>query len=154
MARTVAARATAPGSVHEAESLWYETARWQTWVDGLAHIARVEEPWPEADGKVIWDSNPAGRGRVVERVISQEPLRGQTVEVEDDSIRGRQTVSFAPLDEGGVEVALTLAYELKRRSPLMFLIDLLFVRRAMATSLQKTVRRFTIELDAEHHPIP
>src|SRR5437764_857485 len=92
-------------------------------------------------------SGPAGRGRVTERVVGHRPLGGQTVEVRDDSIRGRQRVAFTPVD-GGVEVALTLEYEITRRNPLTALVDLLFIRRAFATSLQASVSRFGAELQA------
>ena len=56
-------------------------------------------------------SGPAGRGRVVERVIAYEPLRGQALEVDDDSISGRQSVAFAGAGER-VQVSLTLDYKL------------------------------------------
>jgi hypothetical protein len=82
---------------------------------------------------------------VRERVVAQEPLRGQEVAVEDDSIRGRQRVDFVPA-EGGVEVSLRLSYELKRRSPMTAVVDLLFIRRAMASSMQTTLAHFGLQL--------
>jgi hypothetical protein len=78
---------------------------------------------------------------VTERVLEYEPLGGQTLEVEDDSIEARQWVSFTPAGHG-VEVELVLDYRIKRRSPLTPLVDLLFVRRAMAASMAKTLSRF------------
>jgi hypothetical protein len=75
---------------------------------------------------------------VTERVLAHRPLEGQTLEVEDDSLRGRQTVAFDPAD-GGVEVTLALDYAVKRRWLLTPLIDLLFVRRPMADSRQPGV---------------
>jgi len=145
--RVVRAAAAFPFTVHEAESLWYDTARWPTWVDGLAHVAKIEGPWPEPGSVVIWDSFPAGRGRVVERVVTHAPLGGQSTEVEDDSIRGRQSVAFAAT-EGGVDVELVLAYEIKKRSIVTPLVDVLFIRRAMTMSLATTLRRFGVELEA------
>ena len=53
---------------------------------------------------------------MVERVVEREPLKGQTTEVTDPSISGRQSVAFAPVADG-VEVELTLSYRLRRRSP-------------------------------------
>jgi uncharacterized membrane protein len=94
---------------------------------------------------------PAGRGRVVERVLGYEPLGGQTVEVEDDSIHGRQTVSFSP-ENGKVAVVLSLSYELKQRSPVMRLVDMLFIRRAMTRALEETLARFGAELEAARRP--
>jgi len=143
---TVRVAEALPGSVHEAETCWYDTRRWPAWIDGLARVVAVEGDWPSA-GRVIWESGPAGRGRVVEDVVEQEPLHGQTVAVEDDSIEGRQSVSFTPV-EAGVEVALALSYRIKKRSVFTPLVDLLFVRRAMATSLRTTLLRFGAELSS------
>ena len=92
-----------------------------------------------------WRSGPAGRGEVFERVVTYEPLRGQTVEVRDDSIHATQTVSFVP-EDANVAVTLSLSYELTRRSPLMRLVDLLFIRRTMTRSLEQTLARFGAEL--------
>ena len=103
--RGVSAVYTFPGSVHEAETVWYDTASWPNWVDGLDRVLEVDTAWPQLGASVVWESGPAGRGRVVERVVAHEPLRGQTVEVQDDSIRGRQSVAFAPAGDA-VEVAL------------------------------------------------
>jgi uncharacterized membrane protein len=147
--RTVRATTVLPGTVHEAERLWYDTGRWPTWVDGLARIDRVQGSWPLAGATVIWDSTPAGRGRVVERSVAHEPLQGHTAEVEDETLRGVQEVTFTPKAEDQVEVELSLSYEIKRRNPFTPAVDVLFVRRAMTDSLQKTLRRFAIELSAE-----
>jgi hypothetical protein len=134
--------------VHEAQRLWYDTGRWASWIDGLGHVAKVDGQWPGVGAKVIWDSHPGGRGRVVERVVAYEPLGGQALDVEDESIRGRQTVVFTPTD-GQVEVELALEYEIKKRSFITPLVDLLFIRRAMLSSLGATVSRFGVELAAE-----
>ena len=134
-----------PGTVHLAETCWYDTDRWPAWVDGLARVVEVQGKWPEPGSSVRWESGPAGRGRVLERVIGYEPLGGQTLEVEDDSIRGRQSVAFTPAD-GNVQVELSLQYQIKRRNPVTPLVDLLFIRRAMAISLRKTLERFGAEL--------
>jgi hypothetical protein len=130
-----------PGSVHEAERCWYDTASWPRWVDELARVVSVEGEWPQHGSAVIWQSGPAGRGRVTERVVEYEPLEGYTVEVEDDSITGEQKVSFDPVEDG-VEVELALRYRIKRRSPLTQLVDALFVRRVMIGSLEKTLGGF------------
>ena len=142
----VTATETFPGSVHEAEQVWYDTGRWVQFVDGLESVEEVTPNWPEVGAEVRWRSGPAGRGEVVERVASYEPLDGHEVEVQDDSIRGQQRVSFTP-DDGSVTLDLTLSYSLKRRSPLMLLVDLLFIRRAMSTSLATTLHRFGAELE-------
>jgi Polyketide cyclase / dehydrase and lipid transport len=145
--RSVTVARSFPGTVSEAERCWYDTERWYRWVDGLDRVLAVDRAWPDPGGSVRWESNPAGRGQVTERVVAREPRHGQTLEVQDASIRGRQRVAFAALDPG-VEVTLTLEYEIERRTPLTPLVDLLFIRRAMATSLATTVSRFGIELQA------
>jgi Polyketide cyclase / dehydrase and lipid transport len=142
---TVTAGQTFDGSVHEAESVWYDTGRWPSFVDGLERVEQVGPGWPAVGSVVSWQSGPAGRGRVVERVVSHEPLEGQTVETEDDSIRGRQQVAFWP-EDGKVAVELTLSYRVKRRSPFTPVVDLLFIRGAFKRSLQATVERFGVEL--------
>jgi len=143
--RTVRVAMQFPGTVPAAESCWYDAARWPEWVDGLERIVAVSAGWPEVGATVDWESGPAGRGSVHERVIAHEPLIGQQLEVQDDSIQGRQSVAFAAA-EGGVEVTLTLEYRITRRSVFMPVIDFLFVGRAMAASLSTTLARFGAEL--------
>jgi hypothetical protein len=150
MVRTVRVTQRLDASVHEAETCWYDTARWPGWVDSLARVIAVEGEWPRVGATVVWESGPAGRGRVRERVIVYEPLAGQTVEVEDDSISGTQRVAFNPVD-AQVEVELTLSYSIKRRSPLTPVIDVLFVRRPMTISLTKTLSRFAVVLAESRH---
>jgi hypothetical protein len=145
--RVVSVAETFQGSVHEAETVWYDTTRWPAWVDGLDRVSEADPRWPQLGATVTWQSGPAGRGRVIERVVAYEPLSGQTVEVQDDSIRGQQAVKFAPAD-GAVGIELSLEYEIKKRSPLTPLIDVLFIRRAFRTSLESTLQRFGRELEA------
>jgi Polyketide cyclase / dehydrase and lipid transport len=139
---------TVKGRAAEAEALWYDRHRWASWVDGFGHIVLLEGDWPEVGARLIWDSPPGGRGRVQERVVAYEVRTGQTLEVEDDTITGRQIVAFNPgLEE--TEITLTVEYELKQRNPLTPLVDLLFVRRAMTDSLRRTLRKFANERAAE-----
>jgi hypothetical protein len=135
-----------PGTVAEAERRWYDTGRWSHWVDGLERVLAVEGPWPGAGAVVRWESGPAGRGRVREEVIAHEPLRGQTLEVQDPAITGTQSVVFEPADEAVVAVTMRLEYRLRKRSPLTPLFDVLFIKRAMAASLETSVARFAAEL--------
>ncbi len=138
---------TFPGTVSEAERCWYDTDRWSRWVDGLDRVLTVDSGWPAAGAGVAWESGPAGRGRVTERVLVHEPLRGQTLAVTDASIEGEQSVTFTP-DDGYVEVALALEYHFRKRSLALRIIDPLFIRRAMVTSLGATLARFGAELEA------
>jgi Polyketide cyclase / dehydrase and lipid transport len=136
---------TFPASVPQAERCWYDTAQWQSWVDGLDRVVATREPWPMIGGGVTWQSGPAGRGQVTETVVAYAPADGQTVEVSDDAVTGRQAVSFAAVSDG-VEVTLRLEYQVRRRSPLTPIVDMLFIRRAMAASLDRTLGRFAARL--------
>lgn len=141
-------RRTVPGRISDAEALWYDPARWPAFLDGFGHLVRRDERWPEAGGELVWDSRPGGRGRVLERVIAHELRAGQTAEVEDERVRGTQRVAFAARGED-VEVTLELRWEIKQRNPLTPVIDLLFIRRAFADSLARTLQRFSYELADE-----
>ena len=137
---------TFAASVPDAERCWYDTSAWATWVDGLDRVLELDPRWPQLGATVRWESGPAGRGHVTERVVSYAPGEGQTVEVQDVSVAGRQSVMFTPVPEG-VEVTLALEYRQHRRSPVTPLVDILFVRRAMAASLGRTLGRFGSRLD-------
>src|SRR6202042_1954757 len=98
--RAARAAQTFDATVAEAERCWYDTSRWSLWVDGLDRVVEVDGDWPGAGATVTWQSGPAGRGRVVERVIAHKALEGQALEVTDSSIRGRQSVAFVPAAPG------------------------------------------------------
>ena len=139
---------TVPGRAADAEALWYDHHRWASWVDGFGHVVSLSGDWPGRGAELVWESPPGGRGRVTERVVAYEMRLGQTLEVEDATMTGRQTVEFAPGPDS-VEVTLTMEYRIRDRTPLTPLIDLLFVRRVMADALRRTVTRFANERKAE-----
>jgi hypothetical protein len=144
--RTIAARRVLPGArVADAETLWNDLRRWPGFVDGFASVGRIEGEWPQPQARLVWDSRPGGRGRVVEQVEAYEPGASQRVRVEDAQLRGTQAVVFAALD-GGCEMTLELAYELKRPGFGGVVTDLFFVRHALRESLWRTLDRFAIEL--------
>jgi hypothetical protein len=134
------------GLASDAEALWYDPQRWPAWVDGFGHSVKLEGEWPGVGARSVWDSKPGGRGRVVERVTAYEARRGQTLEVEDEKLRGTQTVAFEP-GSGEVTVALELEYELKERNAFTPVTDALFIRRALRDSLRRSLTRFA----REHH---
>ena len=136
------------GTVAEAEALWYDTARWPTFVDGFGRVARTDGDWPR-EGTLTWDSRPGGRGRVIERVTWFSAREGQDAAVEDERLTGTQRVRFTPEDGESVLAELELSYALKEARPGMVVVDLLFVRRALRDSLRRTLHRFATELDAE-----
>jgi Polyketide cyclase / dehydrase and lipid transport len=132
-----------PGLASEAEALWYDPVRWPAWIDGFGHIVELSDGWP-AEGRLVWNSTPGGRERVIETVTAYEPRAGQTLAVEDSRLRGTQRVEFTPGPEA-VKVTLSLDYELKERTPVTWLVDALFVRRALVASLRRTLDRFARE---------
>jgi hypothetical protein len=145
------ARATTvvPGRIIEAEELWYDPNRWAAWVDGFGHVNRLDRDWPGAGARLVWDSPPRGRGRVQEVVTEYEPRTGQTREVEDERLRGLQTVAFGSAGADEVQITLTLDYELKNRHAFTPLVDRLFIRRELTESLRRTLTRFGHERRAE-----
>jgi hypothetical protein len=145
---TVHATTTVPGRVVDAEELWYDPHRWAAWIDGFGHVAKLEGDWPQAGARLLWDSRPQGRGRVSERVTAYEARSGQTLAVEDARLQGAQRVAFKP-QGGEVLVSLTLEYTLKERSVITPLLDLVFIRRALRDSLQRTLARFGHERRAD-----
>ncbi|HET8672277.1 MAG TPA: hypothetical protein VFL87_01475, partial [Thermoleophilaceae bacterium] len=91
---------------------------------------------------------------VSERVMD----RGDTListRIAEESLAGLQTAQFDPDPDGDGSVAtLALEYELNPRSvwrqgPLGKLTDALFIRRALADSLARTLRRFAVEAAEE-----
>ena len=137
-----------PGRIAEAEELYYDRHRWPSWVDGFGHVVKLEGDWPQVGARLLWQSPPKGRGLVQERVQSYEARTGQTLEIEDERMRGIQTVAFEA-DGDQVRVTLTLTYELKEHGPLRPLVDRLFIRRSVGDSLRRTLTRFTYERRAE-----
>ena len=146
---SVRAEIDVPGPISDAERLWYDTHRWPTFIDGFGHVAKRDAEWPKAGSRLVWDSVPNGRGRVVETVTAYEVRVAQTVRVEDPRMTGTQTVSFTPGEEGRCRVALEVDYRLKQGGPLAGVVDALFVRRALRDALRRTLTRFAHELRSD-----
>jgi Polyketide cyclase / dehydrase and lipid transport len=142
------ASVTVPGRAAEAERLWYDPHRWASWIDGFGHVVKLEGDWPDVGARLVWDSRPGGRGRVQEVVAQYEIRTGQTLEIEDETMTGRQRVVFQPGPDE-TEITLTLEYEVKDRNLLTPIVDFLFIRRQMTESLRRTLTRFSNERRAE-----
>jgi uncharacterized membrane protein len=133
----------------EAYELWTDVSRWPTFIEGFARADRVDESWPAAGAKIVWQSVPTGRGTVTEKV--RQSLPGALIETEvlEERLIGTQTVEFAPADDGGTAVILALDYKLTKTGVLTRLTDLLFIRGAQHNSLARTLRRFATEAAEE-----
>jgi hypothetical protein len=140
--------AAVPGTVAEAEALWYDLARRPGWVDGFGRVVQVEGPWPDPGAVLTWESPPGGRGRVRERVEAHVAGAGQRLQVEDERIEGTQEVAFAGVP-GGVRITWSIDCRLKDRTPVAPLVEALVVRRAMTASLRRSLTRFGRERVAD-----
>ncbi|HEX8204510.1 MAG TPA: SRPBCC family protein [Solirubrobacteraceae bacterium] len=138
-----------PGQISDAERLWYDLSRWPSFVEGFAHVTKRDGDWPKVGARIVWNSVPAGRGMVAEKVIAYEVRVAQTVEVEDPRMSGTQTIAFAPAEDAHCKVTLELDYKLKEGGPLAPVVDALFVRRALRDALRRTLSRFARELRAD-----
>ena len=128
--------------------LWADVRRWPTFVDGFARPQRIDDEWPAAGSKLVWESTPDGRGTVTERVSGSEPGRRLVTEVFEERCAGVQTVSFDP-DEDGSVIEIEYDYELAKGGPLRGVTDVLFIRRAQSDALVRTLRRFATEAAEE-----
>ena len=146
----VQATVTVPGRPAEAEALWLDRSRWASWIDGFAHVERLDPAWPEPGTRLRWSSRPRGRGLVEERVLSHRPASALELAVEDAKLHATQRVDFRAEADDAVRVTVTLDYSLKERS--FPLVDRFFVRRALRDSLRRTLARFAHEREAELHP--
>ena len=103
--------------------------------------------WPAPDARLVWESVPAGRGRVTEKVVESSEDRIATM-VFEDRLAGRQEFRVAP-GPGGAAVELSLEYTLTKYGPLGVVADALFIRRAIRDSLRRTLFRFGVEAEEE-----
>ena len=132
---------TAP--VPLAARLWTDVSRWPTFIDGFSHVVDIDDTWPEPGAKLVWQSGPAGRGRVTERVLERGEEHFVT-EVFDEQMHARQSVFFEP-----ERVVMELDYELANPGPLSKITDVLFIRRSLSMALERTIRRFSTEAEDE-----
>ncbi|HEV3378953.1 MAG TPA: SRPBCC family protein [Thermoleophilaceae bacterium] len=128
--------------------LWSDATRWPSFVEGFARELERSPEWPAAGARVVWESTPAGRGRVTERVMEGEgPDRFVTL-VFDERLNGTQTFRVVE-SEAGSRAELALEYELTKYGPLSAAADVIFIRRAIRDSLRRTLSRFAVEAEEE-----
>jgi hypothetical protein len=145
--RTAVARGRVVLPPAEALRLWTDTGRWATFVEGFARLLERSPDWPAPQARVVWESNPGGRGKVTEKVVQSGP-DGFVTMVFEDALAGRQTLRVVAAGEGS-EVELALEYTLTRYGPLALVADALFIRRALRDALRRTLARFAVEAEEE-----
>jgi hypothetical protein len=129
-------------------TLWADVRRWPTFVDGFARAERLDDAWPVAGAKLVWQSTPDGRGTVTERVTESEPGDRLVTDVFEERCSGVQTVSFEADEEGSL-VELEFDYELSKGGPLRGVTDVLFIRPRQTEALRRTLKRFATEAAEE-----
>jgi len=145
--RTARAEAELPLTPEAVLQLWTDVSRWPSFVEGFARVVELDPELPEEGSRAIWESVPAGRGRVTEKVADGAPGRFATL-VFEDRLSGRQTVR-AIESETGARVELSLEYTLTSYGLLGPLADVIFIRRALRDSLRRTITRFGVEAQDE-----
>jgi Polyketide cyclase / dehydrase and lipid transport len=128
--------------------LWTDVSRWPSFVEGFARVSELDPAWPAEGSRVIWESIPAGRGQVTEKVVEPPSAERFATLVFEDRMAGRQVLRAAEVTDGA-RVELSLEYTLTRYGPFGAVADLLFIRRALRDSLRRTMARFRVEAEEE-----
>lgn len=137
----------APVTPAVAQRLWTDTTRWRSFVDGFAQLVEQDPGWPQPGSRAVWQSNPAGRGRVAETIETNDE-GVVAIRSDDAQMSALQTARFEPADHG-CEIRLTLDYQLRSGGPLRWVTDVLFIRRALAMALERTLEGFSTEAAEE-----
>lgn len=145
--RTAGAGTDVPLAPAAALALWADVSRWPSFVEGFARLVENDPGWPAPDARLVWESVPAGRGRVTEKVVESSEDRIATM-VFEERLAGRQEFRVAPGPRGAA-VELSLEYTLNKYGPLGVVADALFIRRAIRDSLRRTLFRFGVEAEEE-----
>jgi hypothetical protein len=146
--RTARAQADVVLTPEAALRLWSDTDRWPSFVEGFAHLLERDPRWPGGGANVVWESTPAGRGRVTEKVMEAEGPDRFVTQVFEERLHGVQTFRVVE-SEGGSRAELAIEYELTKYGPLSAVADVIFIRRAIRDSLRRTLSRFVVEAEEE-----
>jgi hypothetical protein len=129
----------------EVEQLWYDRTRWASWVDGFASLSKLSDEWPLAGARRVWVTRVGGRGLISETVTQYTAGSGQTLEFEDERVRGLQQVAFET-DGARTRITVTLEADSKRY---LAPARKWWLRRQLAEAARRSLRRFSYELAAE-----
>jgi hypothetical protein len=128
--------------------LWSDVSRWPSFMEGFARELERSPEWPAGGARVVWESTPAGRGRVTEKVVEGEGPDRFVTQVFEERLHGTQTFRVVE-SEAGSRAELALEYELTKYGPLRAVADVIFIRRAIRDSLRRTLSRFAVEAEEE-----
>jgi hypothetical protein len=128
--------------------LWADAARWPTFVEGFARVVEQDPAWPAEGSRLVWESVPAGRGRVTEKVVRGAAADRFATQIFEERLIGVQTFRAAE-SEAGSRVELSLEYTLTKYGALGGVADAIFIRRALRDSLRRTLARFAVEAEEE-----
>ena len=146
--RTARAQADLVLTPEAALRLWTDVSRWSSFVEGYARTLELHPSWPDGGARVVWESTPAGRGRVTEKVAEREGPDRFVTHVFEERLTGTQTFRVVE-SEGGSRAELSLEYRLAKYGPLGAVADALFIRRAIRDSLRRTLFSFSVEAEEE-----
>jgi hypothetical protein len=146
--RTARAEAELALTPEAALRLWTDLERWPTFVEGFARTLERSPDWPAGNARLIWESTPAGRGRVTEKVAQGQGPDRFVTHVYEERLLGTQTFRVVE-SEGGSRAELSLEYKLTQYGPLSAVADAIFIRRAIRDSLRRTLFRFSVECEEE-----
>jgi hypothetical protein len=146
--RTARAQAELVLTPEAALRLWTDVERWPSFVEGFARRLELSPDWPGAGARVVWESTPAGRGRVTEKVAEGEGPDRFVTRIFEERLAGTQTLRVVE-SEGGSRAELSLEYSLTKYGALGAVADAIFIRRAIRDSLRRTLARFAVEAEEE-----
>jgi hypothetical protein len=143
--RTITATAVVEGAAVEIEQLWHDRSRWAAWIDGFAHLSKLDDDWPQEGARRVWVTPPGGRGLISETATAYAAGAGHTLAFEDERVRGVQTLR---LESDNVRTRITVTVDLATKAPLAP-ARRWWLRRQFAHALQRSLRRFSYELAAD-----
>jgi Polyketide cyclase / dehydrase and lipid transport len=146
--RTARAEADLVLTPEAALRLWTDLERWPSFIEGFARTLERSPDWPAGNARLVWESTPAGRGRVTEKVAQGQGPDRFVTHVYEERLAGTQTFRVVE-SEAGSRAELSLEYKLTKYGPLSAVADAIFIRRAIRDSLRRTLFRFSVEAEEE-----
>jgi hypothetical protein len=143
--RTITASVVVEGPAVEVEQLWHDRSRWASWIDGFAHLSKLDDHWPQEGARRVWVTPPRGRGLISETTTAYTAGGGHTLEFEDERVRGAERVR---LESDGAWTRITVTIDLTTKGRLAPARKW-WLRRQFADALRRSLRRFSYELAAD-----